>query len=521
MIEDGPRAERQSSPVDEPHETRDLSKLQAWAALAVLWIASIAWGSRLYAPCDDAYIFFVYVRSLLEGQGLTFNGEAVWGFTSVLWLGLLSVVGRVGGWAGLPVHVGGELLSVLSALFALAATYGLARALGLERWRALVPAGLLAATGDFAFYAMVGLEHVFFTGWIALATAMVLALRTDDSRGRDFALALVLAAMVLTRPEGALVAAFLLLVFAARRGSLRPSIIIGLQMTALGLPVWIACRLYYGDWLPNTFHVKSGSGLANFPWGLRYLEAAWPRFAVLLLVLALVIAWSFRTKTKSLDRSESRDKRAWILLTLAAVLTLYVTLQGGDNMVGARVLIPVLPLLFVALIALARRLAMARTLVWSFLLAITLGLGYQQDTAVTQHRLDWRRDFQTRQSMALVLRDQFPPDTLVALNPAGIVPYFSRQPTLDMLGLNDRAIGRGNKRDHSLRFGHQAGDGDYVLSRRPVVVLLSGFRAGPGSYISDRELWQTEAFHRDYQAVAWPDAGVLFVRRDHLPGRVP
>ena len=67
--------------------------------LAVVTIAvAFVWETfnRPQPGIDDAYIFFVYARNLAEGHGFVYNvgGEAVEGFTSLLWTLICAVVIR-------------------------------------------------------------------------------------------------------------------------------------------------------------------------------------------------------------------------------------------------------------------------------------------------------------------------------------------------------------------------------------------------------------------------------------------
>jgi hypothetical protein len=71
------------------------------------------------------------------------------------------------------------------------------------------------------------------------------------------------------------------------------------------------------------------------------------------------------------------------------------------------------------------------------------------------------------------LRDNYPASTRVATNGAGSLPYFARLPVIDMLGLTDRHIARVVP-DRSQWTGHEKGDGAYVLSRRPEIIILGG-----------------------------------------------
>jgi hypothetical protein len=88
---------------------------------------------------------------------------------------------------------------------------------------------------------------------------------------------------------------------------------------------------------------------------------------------------------------------------------------------------------------------------------------------------------------------------VVALNPAGIIPFHSELPTIDVLGLNDVHIAHEGKRDRKLRFGHQAGDGDYVLSNKPAVILFGSTTTQKATgFISDREIAANSKFKRGY-----------------------
>jgi hypothetical protein len=77
---------------------------------------------------------------------------------------------------------------------------------------------------------------------------------------------------------------------------------------------------------------------------------------------------------------------------------------------------------------------------------------------------------------------------LLAVDPAGCVPYFSHLPAcIDMLGINDHYLAHHRPRDLGEGFiGHELGSGAYVLSRKPDLVLfnrpagslLPGYRSG-------------------------------------------
>jgi arabinofuranosyltransferase len=148
------------------------------------------------------------------------------------------------------------------------------------------------------------------------------------------------------------------------------------------------------------------------------------------------------------------------------------------------------------------------------LLAGVLVAAHVGDAAVANHASRWRENFAVRSAAGAHLRDHFPSDTLVALNPAGIIPYVSRLPTLDMLGLNDVHIAHYGRRDLGQQYAHQAGDGQYVLSRRPGVILFRNKpHRLPNERVSSVDLWADPEFHASYEVQEWPGIGHAYVRR--------
>jgi len=471
------------------------------AALCCLFVLAMLFGRWCYATCDDTFIFLVYARNLVEGNGLTFNGTRVEGFTSVSWMILLSLAGL----AGASLLSAAELLSTASGLVAIIATYWLGRRFGLDRVRSIIPAALLSATGDFAFYLSVGLEQCLFVGLVAWGGAEALRPRALETL-TSLRFPMLMAAMILTRPEGALLAALLLCFLAYRSQSLVAAIRCGLVLTAMLAPFMVARRLYYGYWLPNTYSAKSGAGLANLPRGLRYLDHAWPRYALVLGCMILAILW------KTLQHRRREIVRTVPFLVLTLVWCAYVAVRGGDNMVGARALLPLLPLLYVLTARLARHLPTPLLCFATILVCVASVVAYRMDDRLQRHADSWRTSTKVRTRVAGFLRDNFPADTLIALSPCGIVPYITGFPTIDTLGLNDVHIARHGRADRKLPYGHQVGDGYYVLSREPDVILFySGDSLKPGPYVSDQEIWNSPEFRANYLGQRWPGVGFGYV----------
>lgn len=470
----------------------------------VLFPLLAIYGWAVYAPCDDTYIFAVYARSFLEGNGLTFNGERVEGFTSTTWV----LWGAVLGWLRIPIPLGLEISSSISGGLALLATYALGRGVGLSPRRSLLAPGLLAASGDLAFYASSGMDGPIFAAMVTGTLALCAARAPGELLG-SVRFPLVLAILTLTRPEGAWIAAVLLALLGFEAKSFGAAARCAFVYVAALFPVVLVKRLYYGFWLPNTYYVKADAGLENLAHGAQYLSEALGRYAPVAGVAALVAA-------ARVWRRDASPPARWVpTATVCALWVVYVLVQGGDGLIGARMLVPVLPLFYVLTVKLAERVPFRIAGAAVLVLSVVLVWGYVVDERVQVQAKRWRQIARTREYVGLQLRERFPAGTLIATDAAGIIPYLSRLPTLDMLGLNDEHIAHHGRRDRELRVGHQAGDGAYVLSREPKVILF-GARAGqkPGKFVSDREIWESREFRDDYVATSLGGRAWAYVRRE-------
>jgi hypothetical protein len=101
------------------------------------------------------------------------------------------------------------------------------------------------------------------------------------------------------------------------------------------------------------------------------------------------------------------------------------------------------------------------------------------------------------------LREAFEEDDpLVAVDAAGAIPYFSNLRSIDMLGLNDAHIGRHHDESfgHGVQ-GHELGDGAYVLSREPDIIVAGVLGMSRPAFRGGREMEADPRFHELYRRV--------------------
>ena len=428
-----------------PAARRQLQAVAGLLGLAalVLWAVQV-WKERFLS--DDAFISFRYADHLSRGLGLVWNaGERVEGYTNFLWVLLMAAGLRL----GIAPEIGAQVLGIASGLALLGCTVWSGGSGPPGRLRGALLVLYLAAHGSFGAWCTSGLETMFFTLCVWLATWRFLAERRTDELS-PFGSAAVFALAALTRPEGGLfagLAGLLLLADVARgRARLRTLVTWGL---AFALPVgghFLWRRAYYGEWLPNTFHAKvPGTWIEQ---GVSYLLLYERHYHALLFVPLLLLAFLGRRKAEA----------ALLLAGLASYLA-YVVAVGGDRF-EFRFLVVVLPHFTWLVVegawslALAGRTPAARrvlgpaaaALLLAFLIVTLRGYpprsGPRRGVATVESVREYARQraYEGRFLRSYVESGVLPEDLVLCVGGAGAVPYYTRWTTVDRRGLNDAWI---------------------------------------------------------------------------------
>ena len=430
---------------------------------------------RFFEPVDDAFISFRYAENVAAGRGWVFNaGERVEGYSNFLWVALLAACRR----AGAPIPAASRVLGLLLSLATILIAARLARRLFPSARLAGLPAALLlAASPAVAMWAGGGMEVPLFS-FLALLASHLWIVESEGTRlPWRWPLAACLASMA--RPDGVLLFG-IALIWDFLSGEGRAAGRARRTLTALGVfaaagvPYFLWRWSYYGALLPNTFHAKVTQGPAVVAHGLYY--AGWFLLDSAGAAIALGALLALRP----------RDRRISLLLWQGAGFTAYVLLIGGDGYAYGRFLVPVAVLLAPAAESGYRRawrwlsermLPFLSRAPWLpvLLLVAMAAAGAAGSFAGADYR-DYLRGVEAesrRRAIGEWLREDAPSGALVALNPAGMIPYVSGLPTLDLLGLTDAHIARQGKRVvNPVLFAHNRFDPDYVLSRRPDYLIL-------------------------------------------------
>jgi arabinofuranosyltransferase len=473
-------------------------------AMLLYLLHSLAYGAF---QVDDAYISFTYARNFAAGNGLTFNGIVVEGYSNFSWTLLIAAAIRL----GLAPLFAARILSVLSGLVIIFLTYRIALRLlpSSMAWVAPLPPLMLSVLTPFAVWTMAGLETIWFTLLVTLAVHLSINPQTQDSKSS----ALVTLMCALTRPEGILVLGILAFHSYSTHfntsAQRRRRFIIWLAVVLLLYAVYICWRFStYGYLLPNTAYLKLDTN-----WTILSLAIRWiADFFVLRPIFSLAILLGVSllvTKRHQISPSW------WLILGVIFGFVVFVLTAGRDWMPHHRFLVPILPVLaIVAVVPLATELrptsAWARPVLLSLTLAASLievSFSHLHYSEPTQTLGQWTDHLiQT----GYWINANTEEDEIIAVVDAGAISYYGQRTTIDILGLNDVHIAHSRHKS----------DPYYVLSYHPILIQLHIYPSNTGEgctatdSVAGAELYTLADFRSNYHN-AVPDGPMcqdLFLR---------
>ena len=451
---------------------------------------------------DDSFISLRYSDRLLEGKGLTWTDhERVEGYSNLLWVLLVAALSGI---TPLDLVAAARLGGLAGMLGAVAALLAVDHGIELRAAIARVGASLvLALSAPIAVWAIGGLEQALVAPLLAMGLlgARRCALNPRPDRRAWVLPGVSLGLLCLTRPDSPLfVGAVALGIFLAR-GPGGHSLLLAARVCVLPVLLTLAQllfrRVYYDDWVPNTAYAKVSFTTVRLVEGLQYLLSAAKAMPVLVVALLgglLLLA---------------TDRRRQVLVLLPSFIawSAYVAVIGGDIFPAYRHVIPLLVIAaFLLVVALEYLAGLARGPVLAATAAGGLAVlaffpAHRAPEVVRANHERWEWDGQAvGEFFRAAFGDKQP---LLAADPAGCLPFFSRLPSLDMLGLNDRFLARHPPPDFGRGpLAHELGNGAYVLSRKPdLVVFCLPLGSASPCFRGGRELARNPEFRRAYRLV--------------------
>ncbi|MEL6343661.1 MAG: hypothetical protein AAFV53_11060 [Myxococcota bacterium] len=490
-------------------------KMPRWAPLLIA-AAFLGAHNLRFQPwlLDDAYITLRYAENLAYGWGPVFNeGERVEGYTNFLWMILMAG----GAWVGLdPVLLSQGLgIAFIAGVIVLLANSDRIVS-GVSR-PAAITAALIAGTSPLVSrWMMSGMETAMVTFWFVFAILLHLRDRARPMASVPAAAlsGLICALAAMSRPDAGLLFGVLCLdrLFSLRQrdGGVSALLTVVAVFGAIfgGFFAWRWG--YYGWPLPNTFYTKVGASGYQVLRGLGYV------------IQFLIVGWSIWLPTAvAAARPDLRPAGLGVAAGLVLLQSVYVVAVGGDAFYGHRFFAAFVPLMALVVAGVRQEVGGQRwpaLLLWVPLLAnlywVTMSQQLSYPGRVSRRGV----------AVGAFLAEHTPYDAVLAVNVAGAIPYYSELKTIDMLGLCDEHIAHREIEAMGRSVaGHEKGDGDYVLSRRPDYVMFGSSlgQRGP-KFLSDRELFKRDAFHQEYDLHVYaipPDRRLrLWVRRPEAGG---
>jgi len=516
---------------------------------AALGLVALFFHAKRYYPfySDDALISLRYSERLMAGQGLTWNdGEWVEGYSNLSWVLACALLG----WLGLDLVFALRVLGFIGMGGAIAAVV---HCYAPRDARSVLPALVgslgMALTGSFAIWSIGGLEQAFVAGLLAWALVATLPLieakaaakpaEEEAPIGRALAAGGLYGALCLTRPDAPIFVAcslFVVLRMGAFGARARRTAFWLVLPSLLALGGQLAFRIaYYDAWLPNTAHAKVAFSGPRLWGGLAYWwGGVLPLMGLVFPAIAQLGFAAFNRRVRG---------RSLLFALPLFVWSLWVMAIGGDIFPGRRHLVVVVVLL-----------AFLAAEFWRGLEHFFLGREFDREFGIDPGRegdprpgegkddgrgraanlgialpavlagvalmlltvMQWSHDrhhgralreilwAQQGEALGRVLGEAFDEEQpLLAATAAGALPYYSKLPALDMLGLNDRYLALHPPEDlgHG-RVGHELGDGQYFLTRQPDLVVFCG-TSGRAEACSrgGKEMQRDPRFERDYRLV--------------------
>jgi arabinofuranosyltransferase len=483
---------------------------------------------------DDAFITFRYADNFVHGHGLVFNiGEKVEGFTSVLWILILSVAKII----GIDLISFSQLAGIAFGVFSIWITFSLSQMFFYGNYfdfdksvrknetypeilLNLIPSTMLAFTGAYQYWAISGMEVTLFVFMMLISIYSYVDAVGNDKPLIKFSIYITTASLV--RPEGVLLFIVLILHYWLHLYKKQNSVTLKKyfndiisKRNRIPLLIFISANMvllifrffYFGYPLPNTFYAKTGLSSEYLIAGWNYISDFFNTY--LIYGTLFLIGSLFIYKKEKLNFG--------LLISLIIVFIIYSILIGGDVLPLFRFVLPVLPLIYIvftkSIIALSKTLFIklksnSKNLYASAAIIISLAIVFKNyvtpKESIGKYAL---RENQLVEKMSAsgkwlaekqaMLGRRF----VIAASTIGAVSYFSDATIIDMLGLTDKTIAH-NPKPILIISGSHTGwkernyNIDYLLSQKPDYIYFStGLK--PSAY-AERALFLSEDFVNNY-----------------------
>lgn len=426
-----------------------------------------------YPIIDDSYITFRFSKNLAAGEGAVFNsGEKVEGYTSFLWMILMAAIIKI----GLDVEIWSVILGMLFAA-GISIYIFLKISCSIDKGKynfyiSFFSAFLLTTEFYFIRWATSGLETILFIFLILIFYDFFMKAIDENNQSNILFAGLSGGLLFLTRPEAPMIIAcssayygLIKLKNKDKNPILTPIKIYSISVAIAAVHILWRC-LYYHEWLPNTYYCKVEYSLKTASFGLLYLKAVFlkTRWYIPFIFFLIPPYRRFFIDPKNL---------LWI--GTGFLFCIYYIIIGGD-VFQERFVLPSFILFLVA--GLSSYNSKTHTYIYIYtILYILLFSCFTKPFIIPKAETNYINasigGTRAHRFTGKWLKDNFSPQTYIATPAAGLIPFFSDLKTLDMHGLCEKTIARMPATDKFFIPGHNKFNMDYVVMKRPDLLLFS------------------------------------------------
>ncbi len=451
---------------------------------------------------DDALITLRYAQRLLDGFGLTWTeGIPVEGYSNLLWTLLIAAFGKFGF----------ELLTVARVLGVIFGILNIYLIIDFVRNRFGKAITILVITlffyslsGTVSIWSMAGLEQPLVAFLALWAVVKYFDFRDFNNKNSLWYSSLALGFLCITRPDGILLSVIIgTYHLIANRSELKGSLIQVLKLAVFPTILYFGQLIfriyYYGELVPNTALVKVTPSFFHAMYGLTYNLKFMKSIFTLIVPVALLSVYLIKRKNQHIS----------LLVSILAIWFFYLVFVGGDIFMAFRH--HYYSLVFIILILTAGLNDLFKSDFYKekktlFLIAIAFCGSfylYQQFENGYYKNIETFTWTSNQKTLAFALISTFEQQQpLIAVDVAGSLPYWTKFPSLDMLGLNDYYIARHRPKTMGAGFiGHELGEPEYTLDQKPDIFQLHFGVREPVRYI-DSLLVINKRFISDYRDVS-------------------
>ena len=436
-------------------------------------------GERYFTLIDDAMISMRYAKHLAHGHGLTWNiGQApVEGFTNLGWtfyMGFLHLFSIPASKISLAVM----LTSIIILLANIYIVYRITETLLPDSKSApLLAAFITAFYFPLVFWSLRGMEVGLLTLLIDLCILLAI-------KNKTILVSIVLALAILVRID-AIVPATLIVIYIFVKNR-RNAIIPAISIIVTTIAILLFQQIYFGDFLPTTYYQKvtGFATLERIQHGILVFNQFATRDTLFLFLFSLAGLFFFKL---------NRNREALLLLGIFLAQCVYSVYIGGDyaepeTNAANRFITQGMPALIILFSWITSRIlsdlataqpqsALSNPKVNpAILLAIIILLiisgepwfSYSIDNAPLL-KADIRRV-----KLGLHIAENTSPEAVIAVHAAGQIPYYLERTTIDLLGLNDPVVAKGQGHGEFYP-GHNKWDYDYSIGQLQPDLIADNF----------------------------------------------